>query len=218
MRAVDQGRAASAHVDGSVVEVFPNDCDVVIVLADYAIPTGNESTLENHDEVMPVDAYQFGFALVVESSLLPARNAGHGRSPIEQRHGLGVLLLLELNHEMQRGPISVDGQSCGASSSWRYVAEKPAEARLTITGHAQDFVTEVKDIMLVALGTLRHSYSCRLISAAAMAGDEAVLKRNSDASCRFDTFRRSPSENCSIPTSLSYRNSRVRLSPVKIAR
>jgi hypothetical protein len=53
-----------------VVKVFPHEFDVVIVLADDAITARGERALVNYDEAKPVGGYQFGFALVVESSLL----------------------------------------------------------------------------------------------------------------------------------------------------
>ena len=54
--------------------------------------------------------------------------------------------------------------------------------------------------------------------AAAMDGDWPGLNLNREGTWRFDTFRRSPSLNCSIPRRRSYRNSSVFARPTKTAR
>jgi len=67
-----------------------------------------ELALVNHDKAKTVSRNQFSLALVVECPLLPARNAGYCRSPIEDRGRVGVLLFLELHHQLVRPPVSID--------------------------------------------------------------------------------------------------------------
>ena len=78
------------------------------MIANDSVAPYLELALVDHDESKAVSWNQLRLALVIQSSLLPARDPGYRHSPIEDGNRLGVLLLLELHNEFVRRPVSVD--------------------------------------------------------------------------------------------------------------
>ncbi len=74
----------------------------------------------------------------------------------EQRGDLGVLLLLELDHEPQRRPVPVDGEPASPPGRRRHVSDKPRERRLPLGANPDHLVAEVENVVLIAVGALAH--------------------------------------------------------------
>lgn len=120
----------------------------MFVVADDLVGLRRELRLVDDDNADAVLRQDFHLPLVVES--------GDGRASVEQRNGLGVLLLLERNYEPQRRPVPVDGELASPSGRRRHVTDKLLERRLSLPADPDCLVAEVENVVLIAVGALAH--------------------------------------------------------------
>jgi len=135
----------------SRLESASHNIHVAIVVAEYPIALDVELALVDHDQAKTTGGDQVGFALVIEPPLLPPRHPRYRRSSIEDGHGLGVLLLLELDYKLLGMPVSVDREANGTTRYWRHVAKEPVEPSLPLARDAEHFVAQIEHVMLIAV-------------------------------------------------------------------
>lgn len=86
------------------------DGDVLVVVAHDPLGHHRERGFLDDHQTKPALRDKQSLALVVQSTLLTATDAGDGLPTVEERRGLGVLFLLELDDQVEIGPVAVDGE------------------------------------------------------------------------------------------------------------
>ncbi|WP_292885840.1 hypothetical protein [Microbacterium sp.] len=87
--------------------MLADDVEIGDAVARDALRSDQERRLLDHDEAQRVLRYQLPLAGVIQAALLAPSDTGHRLTTVEERRRLRVLLLLELDDESERRPVSV---------------------------------------------------------------------------------------------------------------
>lgn len=135
------------------------DRHVTSTITDDSLRPELERGLLDHDQAQAMLGDEPALPLVIDSPLLPATDTGDRLASVEERRWHGVLLLLELDHEVEVGPVAVNGQLCATRAGRRWIAAKPVERRLPIALGPEHFIAQVEHVVLVGGGASGHGGS-----------------------------------------------------------
>lgn len=138
-------------------EVLADNGDVPRRVAHDPLRLDDKRGLLDHHKAQPVLGDEQTLALVVEAALLAAAHAGYGLASVEEWRGLGMLLLLELDDELESGPEAVHRELCAERSRKGRIAAEPVERRLAAAARTKNLVAHFENVVLVGCSAVGHA-------------------------------------------------------------
>ena len=138
----------------SEAELAANDLDIVLhPPTQTTTRVVRELGVENLDQANTGHWQDIPPSLIVAPALFASMHATDGNDVrlIEVGHGHDVLSLAVFDNQLQIGPIPVDRKANPEPGGITGIATEEIESRLAVRSRSQDLITEIEDVVLVAL-------------------------------------------------------------------